>query len=416
MRLRNPTLQQRVLTQRTLRIKMNLPYSQNAGLYIHIPFCVKKCAYCDFYSVTDLALKPRFLKALLREMELVSHEGLCFDTLYIGGGTPSVYDYNEISQIVTAAFRNFDLLPESEITLEVNPGTATKDQLRGYRAAGINRLNIGVQSLQQKHLDFLGRIHTVNEAHTVIQDANHAGFKNIGLDFIYGLPEQSKPDWLQDLELAIEYDPAHLSCYMLTYENGTPLHSRLQAGQVQALPDDNVRTLFETTIDFLEGHKYFQYEISNFAKIGEDKETHVSRHNLKYWTLVPYIGLGPSAHSFIKRQRYWNVSSVGPYLEAIESDNLPVSEKEVLSLEQQMIETIYLGLRMTRGIDLVGFKEKFGINFFKAFKEIIPDLEKRNYIKVIKNHCVLTQQGRAFLDSITSMFITQDVPTTEVKI
>ena len=416
MRLRNPTLQQRVLTQRTLRIKMNLPYSQNAGLYIHIPFCVKKCAYCDFYSVTDLALKPRFLKALLREMELVSHEGLCFDTLYIGGGTPSVYDYNEISQIVTAAFRNFDLLPESEITLEVNPGTATKDQLTGYRAAGINRLNIGVQSLQQKHLDFLGRIHTVNEAHTVIQDANHAGFKNIGLDFIYGLPEQSKPDWLQDLELAIEYDPAHLSCYMLTYENGTPLHSRLQAGQVQALPDDNVRTLFETTIDFLEGHKYFQYEISNFAKIGEDKETHVSRHNLKYWTLVPYIGLGPSAHSFIKRQRYWNVSSVGPYLEAIESDNLPVSEKEVLSLEQQMIETIYLGLRMTRGIDLVGFKEKFGINFFKAFKEIIPDLEKRNYIKVIKNHCVLTQQGRAFLDSITSMFITQDVPTTEVKI
>lgn len=395
---------------------MNLPYSQNAGLYIHIPFCVKKCAYCDFYSVTDLALKPRFLKALLREMELVSHEGLCFDTLYIGGGTPSVYDSNEISQIVTATFRNFDLLPQSEITLEVNPGTATKDQLKGYRAAGINRLNIGVQSFQQKNLDFLGRIHTVNEAHAAIQDANHAGFKNIGLDFIYGLPEQSKPDWLQDLERALEYDPTHLSCYMLTYENGTPLHRRLQAGQVQALADDSVRTLFETTIDFLEDHKYFQYEISNFAKIGEDKETHVSRHNLKYWTLVPYIGLGPSAHSFIEQQRYWNVSSVGPYTEAIESDNLPVSEKEVLSLEQQMIETIYLGLRMTIGIDSVGFKEKFGINFFEKFKEIISDLEKRNYIKVIKNHCALTQQGRAFLDSITSMFITQDEPTTEVEI
>ena len=384
---------------------MNLSYSQNAGLYIHIPFCVKKCAYCDFYSVTDLALKPRFLKALLREMELVSNEGLCFDTLYIGGGTPSVYDYNDIGQIVTAISHNFDLLPESEITIEVNPGTATKDQLTGYRTAGVNRLNIGVQSLQQKHLDFLGRIHTVNEAHTVIQDANRAGFKNIGLDFIYGLPDQSIPDWLEDLKQALEYDPTHLSCYMLTYENGTPLHSRLQAGQVQALAEDNVRALFETTIDFLEDNGYFQYEISNFARIGEDKEMHISRHNLKYWTRVPYIGLGPSAHSFIERQRYWNVSSVGQYIEAIESDKLPVSEKEVLSLEQQMIEAIYLGLRMTRGIDLVGFKEKFRIDFIKTFKEIISDLEKRNYIKVIKNHCALTQQGRAFLDSITSMFI-----------
>jgi oxygen-independent coproporphyrinogen-3 oxidase len=192
---------------------------------------------------------------------------------------------------------------------------------------------------------------------------------------------------------------------MLTYENGTPLHRRLQAGQVQALAEDNVRALFETTIDFLEDNGYFQYEISNFARIGEDKEMHISRHNLKYWTLVPYIGLGPSAHSFIERQRYWNVSSVGQYIEAIESDKLPVSEKEVLSLEQQMIEAIYLGLRMTRGIDLVGFKEKFRIDFIKTFKEIISDLEKRNYIKVIKNHCALTQQGRAFLDSITSMFI-----------
>ncbi len=395
---------------------MNLQFSQNAGLYIHIPFCVKKCLYCDFYSVTDLSLKPRFLKALLREMELVSQEGLCFDTLYIGGGTPSVYEYDEIDLITTKAFQSFNILPDAEITTEVNPGTVKFEQLGGYRKAGINRLNIGVQSFQQKNLDFLGRIHTENEAHRAIEDAHRAGFENTGFDLIYGLPDQSKQDWLHDLNKAIEYNPAHLSCYMLTYEKGTPLHSGLKAGRVQPLADDNIRALFETTIEFLEDHGYFQYEISNFARIGKESETHVSRHNLKYWTRAPYIGLGPSAHSFIEPQRYWNVSIVDKYIEAIESGRLPVADREVLSEEQQLIEGIYLGLRMTTGIDLVWFREKFGIDFVETFNEVISDLGRRNYIEVVKNHCALTRQGRAFLDSITSMFVTRDVSDAEAKI
>ena len=353
---------------------------------------------------------------MLREMELVSHEGLCFDTLYIGGGTPSVYEYDEIDLITTKAFQSFNILPDAEITTEVNPGTVKFEQLGGYRKAGINRLNIGVQSFQQKNLDFLGRIHTENEARRAIEDAHRAGFENTGFDLIYGLPDQSKQDWLHDLNKAIEYNPAHLSCYMLTYEKGTPLHSGLKAGRVQPLADDNIRALFETTIEFLEDHGYFQYEISNFARIGKESETHVSRHNLKYWTRAPYIGLGPSAHSFIEPQRYWNVSIVDKYIEAIESGRLPVADREVLSEEQQLIEGIYLGLRMTRGIDLVWFREKFGIDFVETFKEIIPDLERRNYIEVVKNHCALTRQGRAFLDSITSMFVTRDVSDAEAKI
>jgi oxygen-independent coproporphyrinogen-3 oxidase len=158
------------------------------------------------------------------------------------------------------------------------------------------------------------------------------------------------------------------------------------------------------------------YEISNFARIGKKSETHASRHNLKYWTRAPYIGLGPSAHSFIEPQRYWNVSIVDKYIEAIESGRLPVADREVLSEEQQLIEGIYLGLRMTRGIDLVWFREKFGIDFVETFKEIIPDLERRDYIEVVKNHCALTRQGRAFLDSITSMFVTRDVSDAEAKI
>ena len=397
---------------------MNLSNSQNqnAGLYIHIPFCVRKCPYCDFYSVTDLALKPMFLKALIAEMDVVSTDGLYFDTLYIGGGTPSVYGYHDIGRIVSAALQNFDFQPDSEITIEVNPGTVSLEQLNGYRKAGINRINIGVQSFSQKNLDFLGRIHTTNEARSAVTEVQRAALINIGLDLIYGLPDQSKSDWLTDLKQALEYEPSHISCYMLTYEQGTPLHSSREEGRIQPLADDKVRALFETTIEFLEDHKYFQYEISNFARIGNDGKPNISRHNLKYWTLVPYIGLGPSAHSFIEPQRYWNVSSVDSYIEAIESGRLPVDDKEVLTEEQQMIEAIYLGLRMTAGIDLVGFKAKFGIDFIKSFKEVITDLTERNYIAVKDNRCAVTRRGRAYLDSITSMFVTRDVSDTEAGI
>jgi oxygen-independent coproporphyrinogen-3 oxidase len=395
---------------------MNLPYSQNAGIYIHIPFCVRKCPYCDFYSVTDLALKPRFLKALIAEMRLISAEGLCFDSLYIGGGTPSVYGHQDIGKIVSAISENFDLKPDSEITIEVNPGTVSIEQMKGYREAGINRINIGVQSFFQDNLDFLRRIHTPSEARRAVNEAHRAGFKNMGLDLIYGLPDQSQGNWLENLKSAVEYDPTHLSCYTLTYEKGTPLYNGLKCGRIQPLAEDKVRALFETTIDFLENHGYFQYEISNFARVGKNGGLHVSRHNIKYWTLVPYIGLGASAHSFSETQRYWNVSDVAEYIAVIESGRLPVAEREVLSREQQIIETIYLGLRTTAGIDLIGFGEKFGIDFVKAFKEVISDLAEQNYLEVKNSRCALTRQARAFLDSIASMFVSRDFSNAESKI
>jgi oxygen-independent coproporphyrinogen-3 oxidase len=384
---------------------MNPISNKAAGLYIHIPFCVRKCPYCDFYSVTDLSLRTKFLGALLREMQLVSAEGLSFDTLYIGGGTPSIYKSDEIGQIVASVFQNFDFLPNPEATIEVNPGTVSMEQLHGYRQVGINRINIGVQSFYQKNLYFLGRIHTAKEAHRVIENAHRAGFKNIGFDLIYGLPDQSQKEWLRDLVTAIRYSPAHLACYMLTYENGTPLQKSLKQGRFQPLTEDKLRALFDTTIEFLEDHGYFQYEISNFARREKDGETNVSRHNLKYWTFAPYIGLGPSAHSFIEAKRHWNVSSVDQYNATVGAGRLPVAEKEVLSQEQQMIEAIYLGLRMTRGIDLAGFKKKFRIDFIDAFKELTSDLKKRNYIAVANDHCALTRQARAFLDSISAMFV-----------
>jgi oxygen-independent coproporphyrinogen-3 oxidase len=392
--------------QAQMLTNMNLAYSQNAGLYIHIPFCVRKCPYCDFYSVTDLALKPRFLKALTAEMELVSHAGLCFDTLYIGGGTPSVYESDEVDHIITKAFQSFKILADSEITIEVNPGTVTLEQLTGFRKVGINRLNIGVQSFQQTNLDFLGRIHSSDAAGQTLYFARQAGFEKVGIDLIYGVPGQSKQDWLLDLQQAVEYQPAHLSCYMLTYENGTPMNRDLKHGRFQPLSEGRVRVLFETTIEFLEDNGYLQYEISNFAKIKEDREANISRHNLKYWTRVPYMGLGPSAHSYIEPQRHWNVSRLDQYIKEIESGGLPVAGQELLSIEQQKIEAVYLGLRMTRGIDLALFKKQFGVDFIEAFKEVTSALEKDNYLQITNSHCAVTRQGRAFLDSITSMFIT----------
>ncbi|MGD9044440.1 MAG: radical SAM family heme chaperone HemW [Desulfobacterales bacterium] len=383
---------------------MNLPYSKNAGLYIHIPFCVRKCPYCDFYSVTDLTLKPRFLKALITEMELVSTEGLSFDTVYIGGGTPSVCESDEIDRMITHAFESFEILADAEITIEVNPGTVNLEQLTGFRKAGINRINIGVQSFQQTNLDFLGRIHSIDDAGQALIFAREAGFDKVGIDLIFGLPGQSMKDWLLDLQQAVDFQPAHLSCYMLTFENGTPMNLDLKLGRFQQLSEDGVRVLFESTIEFLEDNGYFQYEISNFA-MEEDRGTNVSRHNLKYWTLAPYIGLGPSAHSYIDSRRHWNVASAGQYITAIESGQLPVADQELLTLEQQRIEVIYLGLRMTSGIDLRFFKNKFGVGFIETHKEVVAELEKDNYIEATKSHCALTRKGRAYLDSITSMLL-----------
>ena len=394
---------------------MNLPISQNAGLYVHIPFCVKKCPYCDFYSQIDLSLKPRFLTSLMAEMEMVAAEGPSFDTLYMGGGTPSTYDHDEIGQIIEAARRHFDFLPDSEVTLEVNPGTITIEQLKGYRAAGINRLNIGVQSFHQRHLDFLGRIHSPAEARKAIADAYGADFKNIGLDLIYGLPDQSRADWIADLKQAVADNPTHLACYMLTYEKGTPLHGDLESGRIQALPDDQVRTLFETTIEFLEDNGYVQYEISNFARQARHPASHISRHNLKYWTRAPYVGLGPSAHSFSKSRRSWNVSNLSRYMAAIESGQAPMADQEVLTREQEMIEAIYLGLRMTPGIDLIRFRQKFGIDFSQAFKDVLADLVEKKVMKVDASYAALTRQGQAFLDSVASMLAAQDFSGAEFQ-
>ncbi|MCG2755382.1 MAG: radical SAM family heme chaperone HemW, partial [Desulfobacteraceae bacterium] len=273
---------------------------------MHIPFCINKCPYCDFYSITDQSLQQLFIEALIQEMQMASIPSLVCDTLYFGGGTPSVLRPENIGRIIESAYGLFNISTDSEVTIEVNPGTVTSEQLTEYRNIGINRINIGAQSFNDEILNFLGRIHSSNDADLTIRGARKAGFDNIGIDLIYGIPGQTKEMWLSDLRRAIEFEPEHLSCYMLTYEKGTPLDIDREQGKVKPVADSLLAELFETTMEYLTAHGYVHYEISNFAK----NASRISRHNMKYWSFSPYLGFGPSAHSFTGHQRYWNCRSV----------------------------------------------------------------------------------------------------------
>ena len=380
------------------------------GIYVHVPYCLRKCPYCDFFSSVNLSSVPVFLESLKREMAMVGGTDQVFDTLYIGGGTPSVLEAEGIEQIIESIHSHFTIRFDVETTLEVNPGTISRESLAKYRRAGINRLNIGVQSFHSNHLDFLGRIHSVAEASSSIEWARQVGFDNIGLDLIYGLPGQDEENWLNNLNRALETETEHLSCYMLTCESGTPMSRDVNRGRIQWPEDGTLRELFDTTINFLITHGFLQYEISNFARKTDDgSEPRYSRHNQKYWSFAPYIGLGPSAHSFIAPERYWNHRSIENYVRQIKAGQQPIAEKEKLTREQMIMEAIYLGLRTTRGIDLIGFEKMFGIKFLKTFEGKIVDLGKDSLLNLTNTHCALTPKGMAYLDSIAAELTSQDI-------
>jgi oxygen-independent coproporphyrinogen-3 oxidase len=353
---------------------------------------------------------PLFLEALEREIETVGGIGLAFDTLYIGGGTPSVLEPGDISRIIETVHRHFNFRTDVETTLEVNPGTISRDSLARYRRSGVNRLNIGVQSFHDGNLRFLGRIHGTDEAISSVEWARQAGFDNVGLDLIYGLPGQTKKAWLGDLNRALEADVAHISCYILTIESETRLGREVDAGRIKMPENGQVRELFDTTIEFLTSHGFLQYEISNFARQTEgDSEAFASRHNQKYWSFAPYIGLGPSAHSFITPVRRWNHRSIEKYAQQIKAGQLPIAQKETLTREQLVMEAIYLGLRTTRGIDLEEFERMFEIRLEDAFKLEMSNLKKEGLLKLTPAHCALTPKGFAYHDSITALLTGRDI-------
>ncbi|OPL14864.1 MAG: hypothetical protein AVO39_08535 [delta proteobacterium MLS_D] len=317
------------------------------GLYIHVPFCVTKCPYCNFYSVTDRSAIPSWINALRREMNWYKGEFEHFDTVYLGGGTPSVLSPNELAAVLDGAYEAFTISGDCEVTIEANPGDIDEDFLSFLRDTPVNRVNLGVQSFDDAVLAYLGRRHDSEDCRTSINLLRNSGYDNIGLDLIYAVPGQSMKSWKVTLEEALRWKPEHLSCYELTLETGTPMGRRFADGDVELPGEDERYDFFMTTSERLEKDGYIHYEVSNFAR----RETFRSRHNMKYWNHVTYLGLGPSAHSFSGNRRWWNHASVERYISDLEHNRRPLEERESLTDKDLRLERVFLGLRTIDGID-----------------------------------------------------------------
>lgn len=377
------------------------------GLYIHIPFCLRKCAYCGFYSITDLSLIPAFRSALRREVDLYRGWDTSFDTLYIGGGTPSILPAADLEGIIADIRTAFTISTDAEITIEANPADITENLLAALHRAGINRLNIGIQSFDDDSLARLGRRHTALQAIGAIQRARDSGFLNIGLDLIYGLPsfpaegeispeaERRLSTWLATLDTAIGMNPDHLSCYQLTLEENTPLAERCRFGELILPGESRQADFFLRTSQILEENGYLHYEISNFARPGRE-----SKHNRKYWSHAPYLGLGPAAHSFSGRERRWNRSSVEAYIGDLESGREPVEAREILSDDQFRLEALFLGFRTHQGICLETFRIRCGRDLLADKRDMIGRLSGEGLVEIRDGFLRPTRAGMAVADSL----------------
>jgi len=371
-----------------------------AGLYFHIPFCKRKCPYCDFYSVTGRDHLDAFLAALHREIALRAAPEMTVNTVYFGGGTPSLLSPSAVADVLVAVRTHFNLLADVEVTLETNPGAVGREGLARLRKIGVNRLNIGVQSFRDDALHFLGRIHNRAEACAVIDQARAAGFDNLGVDLIYGLPGQTLAGWVSDLEQALHYRPEHLSCYILTFEPGTPMTCDLERGRLAPLAESRVVDMFETTAAFLSGHGYDHYEISNFARTPDFR----SRHNMKYWHFEPYLGFGPSAHSYRRSTRSWNIADLDIYLQRLAQDRRPEDGREVLTREQQVLEALLLGLRLKEGFSIVDFEQRFHLSVEATFGRLLNQLGEEGCLADRPGRCALTMRGMRYHNSISARF------------
>jgi oxygen-independent coproporphyrinogen-3 oxidase len=377
--------------------------SRKSGLYIHIPFCRSKCGYCDFYSIEDISLIENFINALLIEIELTASQievNDHFDTLYIGGGTPSLLSPDQIHDIINTISKYFYLENNCEITMEVNPGTVDQQQLKQLSGLGINRISIGVQSFIEEELQLLERIHTTDESISTITDCRQIGFNNINLDLIFALPGQTLDNWNYTLKQAVSLLPEHLSIYNLTYEKGTPFYESLLAGRLHRLEEEKEIKYFSSAHNLLTDSGYKHYEVSNYART----ESYYSRHNYKYWQHVPYLGFGPSAHSFMENSRWANIGSLDGYISKLCKDELPRSFKENLKTHQLISEHIFLALRTYQGLSLVYFERLFGINFLKKFVREIQELIDNKLAVIHNDYFKLTEKGMLICDEILLNF------------
>jgi oxygen-independent coproporphyrinogen-3 oxidase len=376
----------------------------NPGLYLHIPFCSAICPYCDFAVLTGgPERRTRFADHLISEISLWAADRSTFDsidTIYFGGGTPSALALEDIGGILEAARENLSIQDGAWVSFEANPEDVDPESVRAWRELGVRFLSLGIQSFDAEALKFLGRRHTPEEARRSVEIARAAGFDTISIDLIYGLPDQPFEIWRRTLEQAVALRPDHISCYQLTFHEGTPFGFRLAKGTMSELPEESQGEIFLFTHQFLRDHGYPAYEVSNFARSPE----HRSRHNQKYWHHVRYLGLGPSAHSFSGTRRWWNERKLGAYEKRIEAGERPISGSEELTWKDLALEALMLGLRTADGIDLNAFQQRYGVDLRKRNEPLVERLVRDDLLRIEGDLLIPTLAGLAVTDSLARDF------------
>jgi len=372
-----------------------------AGIYLHIPFCRKRCHYCDFFKTTDLSQKARLLAGLKKELESRASEldYEIINTIYLGGGTPSVLLIDEQRDLLNTIRQNYSVSDDAEITMEANPDDLSQAILSALREIGYNRLSMGIQSFSEADLKLMNRRHGVMQAVQSVKWAKNAGFKNISIDLIYGLPNQTIEEWERNVRIAVELDVQHISAYNLTYHEGTVFYDQLKKGMLKELPDELSLQQFELLIRVLKDAGFEHYEISNFCKPGL-----YSQHNSSYWKNKKYLGIGPSAHSFDLNSRRWNVSSIEKYLHGIEN-NQPYYEIEVLTEQDRYNDCIITGLRTIWGVSEAWIKEEFSEPYFIHFQKIRDKNMNSGHISFHSGTVSLSPDGLFISDRIIEDFM-----------
>lgn len=370
---------------------------ETIGVYVHIPFCLKKCGYCDFlsfpYNKEKMAL---YVEALIKEIKLYEKKKYQINSLFFGGGTPSLLSVEALESIMKALKEQFKFSKEAEITLESNPGTWTLEKAKGYKALGINRISMGVQSLNDDMLKVLGRQHDVSDVYSSMDMLKAAGFSNINLDLMFALPGQSVKHLENTMEKMLALEPTHISAYSLTYEPGTPFYERLE----DQAEDQLDREMYHVVKEFLKSKGFHQYEISNFAK-----ENYACQHNLVYWKRKPYLGLGLNAHGCMKASRIANVSDFDVYVKSLSNNEWPIESVTPLSKEDQIFEHIMLNLRLNDGLDIQEINSLYEIDFEDMYKKEIMALMHDALVERHHNHLVLTEKGMDLSNQVFLKFL-----------
>lgn len=374
-----------------------------AGVYFHIPFCKSLCGYCDFYSITDNSLKEALVRALRREASLRSSylEGEPVETIYLGGGTPSLLEPAETASLLEAVRKNFIPGTNPEITVEINPDDVREGYISALRKAGVNRISLGLQSWNDKLLKYMGRRHDAAQSARALDIVFGEGIENVSADLIYGMPGMTIADLKSDLEKTFAYPVKHLSAYHLTVEEGTRFDRLKKAGKLKETDEETSASMFGVLGTICQAHGFIHYEISNFALEG-----FISRHNSSYWKQIPYIGLGPSAHSFNRRSRKWNVSDVNKYIRAIEKGEIP-SEQEELDRLTVFNEYVMTSLRTMWGIDLQHVEEMYDKELHDYLVNLSDRYIRYGLMKREKNTLILTDQGKMISDNIIAELLAE---------